>query len=288
MWLFIRMQYIKSLCSSMYILFDIGGSKMRVAGSHDGKAFCNELALDTPAGYQEGLKLLLDCAEDIAKGSVIKGFVGGIAGPFDRERQILLASPNLPEWVGRDLVSDIEKGAKAPVHIENDAALVGLGEMHYGAGSTEGIAAYVTVSTGVGGARYVDGAIDVYKTSFEPGHHIIAMDQDIDIETMIGGRATEEREGKKPFQIKEEDFWDDYARKLAYGINNVIAFWGPEVIVLGGSMIVGDPAISVAQVRKYVRDITTFMPILPALREAKLDDKGGLYGAMALIKQKNI
>src|SRR6185436_9338463 len=56
--------------------------------------------------------------------------------------------------------SELNKLFNCPVYLENDAALCGLGEASVGAGQGSKIMVYLTISTGVGGARIVGGKID--------------------------------------------------------------------------------------------------------------------------------
>ena len=63
--------------------------------------------------------------------------------------------------------------------IANDTAVVGLGEAHRGAGIGYNIVTYITVSTGVGGTRIVDGRIDRRIYGFEPGHQTIDIDNSV-------------------------------------------------------------------------------------------------------------
>lgn len=278
----------------MYILFDIGGTKTRIAGSRDLKEFAAEpLVLETPTDYESGIALLKEKMSEVATGENVEMIAGGIAGPFSERSQSLVAGPNLKEWVGKPLAGDLREVFDVEVLIENDSALVGLGEMHFGAGSTEGVVAYMTVSTGVGGARYVDGNIDKKTIGFEPGHQIIDADRtlcpDCDgiyLGNYISGKGTERRMKKKPYDIHEEAFWDEYAKWLAYGLNNVAVFWSPKTIVLGGSMIVGDPAIPLDHTKEILKGTLKIFPEIPEIKKAELGDLGGLYGAMVLIKQE--
>ncbi|MEX0651838.1 MAG: ROK family protein [Candidatus Paceibacterota bacterium] len=277
----------------MYILFDIGGTKMRVAGSRDCKEFVGEpIVVDTPEDFEEGMKLLKETIHAVSEDESIEMMGGGIAGPFDTASGSLTQSPNLSGWVGKSLVGNLKEDFQVPIIVDNDSAVVGLGEMHYGAGVKDGIGVYITVSTGVGGARYVDGKIDITTQGFEPGHEIIDPDKSMcpdcesgELESYIGGAATEKRMGMKPYEITEPGFWDTYARYLAYGLNNTIVHWSPATVVLGGSMIVGDPAIPIDRTIEYLKKSLTIFPTLPEIKKAKLGALGGLYGAMVLVKQ---
>lgn len=277
----------------MHILFDIGGTKTRVAGTYDLKTFAHEpVVFETHENYGKGLRLLIETIKKVGGSEEIETVSGGIAGLFNQETGRLVGGKNIHGWFDKPFRDDLEKAFNAPIHIENDAAVVGLGEMHYGAGSVKGIGVYLTVSTGVGGARYEDGVIDRKALGFEPGTQIIDPDRTLcpdcesgELESYIGGAATERRMGKKPYEITDPAFWDTYAKYLAYGLNNIITLWSPHFVILGGSMIVGSPAISISKTKEYLKGILTIFPELPEIKKAELGDLGGLYGAMVVIEQ---
>jgi predicted NBD/HSP70 family sugar kinase len=63
-------------------------------------------------------------------------------------------------------------------------------------------------------------------------------------------------------------------------------YWSPDAIVLGGSMVVGDPRIPLEAIKKHtVAVLNGFVPC-PEILDATLKDDGGLYGAMAFLRQK--
>lgn len=277
----------------MYLIFDIGGTKMRIATSVDLKKFNEPTIVETPRVYEEGIALFKHTAKELIGGESLKAVAGGIAGPFSQKKESLVASPNLQGWIGKPLLEELESSFNVPVHIVNDSALVGLGEAVVGAGKGYEIVVYMTVSTGVGGARLVNGKIDERFIGFEPGHQIIDADKtlcpDCDgiyLGNYISGKALEKRYGKKPYEIKDQSLWDDTLPKwLSYGLHNTIVHWSPEAIVLGGSMIIGDPAISVSATEEYLKDMLKIFPELPKIKKAELGDLGGLYGGMEILKQ---
>jgi predicted NBD/HSP70 family sugar kinase len=71
----------------------------------------------------------------------------------------------------------------------------------------------------------------------------------------------------------------------AYMLNNTIVHWSPQVVVLGGSMIIGDPAIPVDRIEAKLREILRY-PKMPAIKKAALGDFGGMYGAMILVADR--
>ncbi|HMO78044.1 MAG TPA: ROK family protein, partial [Candidatus Paceibacterota bacterium] len=163
---------------------------------------------------------------------------------------------------------------------------------HYGAGIGHQIVAYHTISTGVGGARFVDGRMDIARVGFEPGHQILDFDKSFlkndempTLENLVSGLALERARGVKPYEISQDDgVWSELAMRLAAGLRNTILYWSPDIIVLGGSMIVGNPRIKLEDIRHYTEGIVKGFVPCPQIVDAKLGDDGGLYGAMAILK----
>jgi predicted NBD/HSP70 family sugar kinase len=277
----------------MYILFDIGGTKTRVAASTDLVSYGEPLKYETPLSYDEGLKALCDAIVNVSDGAKITALAGGIRGPLNHDKTGIVSEVKLTDWVDKLLAVDLENKFSAPVYLENDTAIVGLGETVFGAGKGYSIVAYHTVSTGVGGARFVDGHIDVSSIGFEPGHQILDIDRSVlgsntphTLENLVSGTALEKRSGKKPYEIAQSDpVWNELAGYLAYGLKNTILYWSPDVIVLGGSMVVGDPRILNEDIVRHTKALLGDIEPCPPIVDAKFRDEGGLYGAMALCVQ---
>ena len=277
----------------MFAYFDIGGTKSRVVISLDGNSFNDPVKFDTPKNYNEGIALVVEKIQELANGEIIAAAGGGIAGPMDTDHTMLISSPNLPDWAGKPLVQDLSTQLKCPIHIRNDSEIVAMGEARYGAGKGDEIMAYITVSTGVGGARIVNEHIDVGIHNFEPGHQIIDFDKSacpecysVVAQDYLSGTATAHRFHKKAYEVMEPEVWEQLSRWLAFMLNNTIVHWAPDSVVLGGSMIVGDPAIPIDRVREHLDDILVIYPNKPAIKRAKLEDMGGLYGAMVYVNQQ--
>jgi glucokinase len=278
-----------------YVLFDIGGTNMRVASSKDGVTFGEPKIVPTPKDFDAGIAMLASLAREVSLGEPITAAGGGIAGPLSRDKSTFLNSPHLAGWSGKPIKKAMEEALGAPVFIDNDTAIVGLGEAVSGAGKGYGIVAYVTVSTGVGGVRIVNGAIDVSAMGFEPGHQIFDAGGALhttsvggnghDLEGYISGTSISERYGKKPYEITDEAFWDEMARLLAYGLNNTIVHWSPDVVVLGGSMM-NKIGIPVPRVEAYLKGLLHIFPELPVIVHSALTDFGGIHGALAFVNQQ--
>ena len=270
---------------------------MRLALSRDGESFGEPVKIPTPKDdFAEGVRCFVEKARELAGGEKIQVVAGGIAGPLDREKSMLVNAPNIGGWNNKPLKEELEKSLSCEVYLENDTAVVGIGEAYAGAGRGVDILAYITVSTGVGGVRIVGGEVDRNFLGFEIGHHIIDLSKTENlahpergtVENLISGTAFERIYSKKPIDVGEDEAWERAARELAVALNNVAVFWSPEVIVLGGSMIVGDPAIHIDRVQHYFDNVLRIFPQKPEIRKAELGDVGGLHGALALLRGKKI
>lgn len=272
------------------LFFDIGGTNIRAAFCQDGKSLGEPKILETPKDFDEGILLLKKTAEELSGGKKIQSIVVGIAGVFDQEKTQLVSSPNLLGWVGKPLKVRLYQEFGSLVFVENDAALAGLGEAVYGAGKGKEIVVYMTISTGVGGARIIKGKIDVSAKGFEPGHQVIDAgavwqgEYDVlTLENAISGTAFEKRFSKKPYEITDEKIWDEAARILAIGLNNSVVHWSPDIVVLGGSMM-KEVGIPIERIRFHLKNILKIFREPPPIEKAALGDAAGLYGGLAFLK----
>ncbi|MBU0569457.1 ROK family protein [Patescibacteria group bacterium] len=273
----------------MFLLFDIGGTKMRLAISSDGESVGKPEIVKTPQSFEEGMEVFKNAFAKIVDGVKIEKSAGGIAGIFDGKKERLTISPNLPQWENKPLKERLESVVGCPVFLENDADLAGLGEAKYGAGRNCSIVAYLTIGTGVGGSRIVNGKIDSNTSGFEPGHQIIKTDSSISgrvtsLEELVSGGGLEKRFGKNPEDINDEKIWEETERYLTYGINNTIVHWSPEVVILGGGLIESG-RISIEKIALQLSKVHNIFPKMPEIKKAELGDLGGLHGALAYLKQ---
>lgn len=275
----------------MFLVFDIGGTKIRVAISEDGNSLSAPIIFSTPQNFQEAIARFKLAAQELSCGRKIIAAAGGVPGPLDRDKKMLLRAPNLQGWAQQPLAEALSQAIAAPVFLENDAALVGLGEATVGAGRGFPIVAYFTVSTGIGGARIVHGAIDERAVSFEPGHQIIAPDGPPcvgcggigHLEAIASGSAIARCHGKPPEEIKDPAVWEEAAHWLAIGLNNSIVHWSPDAVVIGGSVM---RSLSFERVRAHLTDLLHIFPEPPVLKPAILGDLGGLHGALAHLRNQ--
>lgn len=264
----------------MFLVFDIGGTTTRMAISHTGEKLDDVKMFPTSHNFDDAMSEMNNVAMEFSKGEKYHAVIGGVRA-YDKKKGQLFNQPNFPMWVDMPLLSKM-KEMWGDVYLENDAALVGLGEAVYGAGKDNKIVAYVTLSTGVGGCRITDGKIDETNYSFEPGNMIVMLgNEKIVLENLISGSAVEKKYGVSPFELHDDAAWEDIMHLLAVGINNVAVMWSPNIIVLGGSV---PQKLNFDRVNEYFGEVCKIYPEKPLIKMAEIDEQGGLYGGLAYLK----
>jgi len=285
----------------MHILLDIGGTKTRIARSRDLESFDGATTFDTPQDFEEGIALIRDEAKRLAEGEDITEVAVGIAASPNKEHTTVTGGgPNIGGWLNKPLKEKLEEALGSKVFIENDTVMGGLAQIEYGPAKGQEIVVYMTVSTGVGGCRFVNSKPDSSAMGFEPGWQIIAAPGLVgDVKenpgddygpgrlgSFISGRSVEENEGKKPYEITDQSFWDEKARILAIGLYNISIIWSPNMIVVGGSMM-NKIGIPIDKTKEHLAQILKdVFPVVPEVMHAEFGDEMGLYGAMAYLKKE--
>lgn len=272
----------------MYLVFDIGGTNIRAGISSDGQNVSASKVIPRPEDFTHGIAALQKTAAELAVGQKIEKVAGGIAGVLDKEKNGLAKSANIPSWTGRNLKEELQKMFGCGVLLENDAAVEALGESIKGPGAGKGICAYISIGTGIGSNRIVDGKLDRNALGFESGHQIIVPDGNPcncggkgHLESYVGGSYLEKIYGKKGEDIKDPEIWDEISRYLAIGLTNVSVHWSPDIIILGGSV---SQSIPLGKTQDYLNDFLTVFPKAPQVVKATLGHEAGLYGALELLK----
>lgn len=270
----------------MFILFDVGGTRMRVAPAIDGQTFGEPLVVATPQDFEEGFERLSSAIRTVSRSGPIEYIIGGLPGTLASNKGELMIAPNLPHWAHGSIRERLQEEFNAPVLLENDSALVALGEALYGAGKGYNIVGYLTFSTGVGGARVTGGTIDQSAHSFEPGKILIDSHGAFrTLEDGTSGSGFISQYGLDPKEVSGIEPWLEAARLAARGVHTAIMFWSPDVMILGGPMIVGSPSIPFDEIEKEARFLLKERESHLILRKATLDAFGGLWGSIALLSK---
>lgn len=268
----------------MYLVFEVGGTKTRIGFSSDGKILDSSQVLPTKGNFEQFIPLLKDSSTAISGGRPIKACAGGVAGVLDAKREVLINAAHLPNWVGRPLLETLQNVLGVHVFLENDASLGGLGEATSGAGVNKGIVAYLTIGTGIGGTRIVNGKIDDNALGFEPGHQIISP-EGLEFEQYISGPTLQREYGKPSEQIDDPTIWDEAAKRLSIGLTNTIVHWSPNIVILGGGLM---EKIPLERIRLYLGQRLKIFPAPPEIAKAKLGELSGLHGALEYLRQNTI
>ncbi|MCU0678986.1 MAG: ROK family protein [Planctomycetes bacterium] len=262
----------------MYLLFDIGGTNMRLAAASGNKILRIKKSA-TPSDFRDAMTIFSQLAGELSRGQLWEGAAGCTPGPLDAKLTKMVSAPNLPGWNNKPLKKTLEQILKCEVFIMKDVSAAVLGEANFGAGKGKRIVAYFTVSTGVGGARAINGQVDETTAWAEPGYQIIKPDDPYGfIEGLVSGTGLKRQYKKEAADIKDKRVWADAARLLAVGVHNTIVHWQPDVVVIGGSVM---KKLPIDKVRQEVKRILKIYKKPPLIKRAVLGDMVGLYGALA-------
>lgn len=266
----------------MKILIDIGGTKTRIAVTDIKDSFEEPTVFQTPQEFEEWLTVAKETIQKALRGRSAELIVIGVPGTLTENKTKILRTPHLDKWSGIALKERMEVTFSCRAVLENDTALVGLGEANFGAGKGHPIVAYVTISTGVNGVRIVDGKIDKSTSGFEIGHTII--DDHKQVEYFISGSALEERYGKPSHEVHDASVWEKVNHYAGLFGANTIMYWSPSIIVYGGP-VMNDLHIEI--IEKEAKRFLSVYEHTPIFVRGTLKDFGGLYGALARSQEEN-
>lgn len=219
----------------MILAIDTGGTKTLVAsfrrnGNPD-KTFKFATPKE-PIAYIDTLSRVIKDNYSLAQISVVILAVPGIV------------KNNIAEWCSNlgwkhfDIANSLrEHGISAPIFLENDANLAGLGEVRRLHRLPES-ALYLTISTGIGSSLIIKGRLSESLNS-EAGHSVVCHHGTYrEWEKFASGRAIVEEYGSFARDIPDTDTktWQEIAEKISSGLLVLIPTLLPEVIIIGGSI----------------------------------------------------
>ncbi len=268
----------------MKLLFDVGGTNIRLGVSETGEKIDQQTIFPNPEKFEDALVRMWDESRKLVGQQPIEMVVAGLAAPVSKDRSHILNGGNIPAWFDRRLLDEIgRKFETEKVYLENDAKMAALGEAGYGAAKGYDYAAYLTISTGVGGA-IVRGGREV--RGFEPAYQIVAYDRPLDpIENRHGlgdqldGWKIAQRYGLKAEHIEDPRVWKEITRWSGVLVRNTIVNHDPDIIVIGGSLT---KSLNLEEIVAVAKEPPQAYPELPPIVYASLGDYGGLYGALQL------
>lgn len=262
----------------MFLLFDLGATKTRIAFSRNGRAINDPLIIKTPRKFSEGMAFFRSLKKDTEGRSAASVVSGGVPGSLSADRQKIFNAPNLPDWSGKPLARELAKIFSCRnVLLLNDTAACGLGEAVYGAGRGARDVVYYTMSTGINGVWVRDGRIMPSVFGFETGHQVVA-GKDKTMMDLVSGASLMKRYGKPPEEITDKAAWKEATHYLAVGIYNSLLHWAADKVVVGGGLM---NKISLSKVEAEAGKLMKIFPSMPPFQKAELGDASGLMGALA-------
>lgn len=244
---------------------DIGGTKIAVGLVTESGQLVDSVSLPTRAEqtYQAGLESILHVLNTMIEKhhASLAGIGIGVTGRIT-PAGVLHPNQFLPAWSGQDPARDIGDYFGITGAIENDADAVALAEYQWGSYANAERLIYVTVSTGIGGGIILNGKLyrGVDGSHPEIGHHVIDPGGPLCFcgahgcwESMASGIAlaswTRENGGDPDWDarlicdlakqgnstamraIEHEAYY------LGLGLANLMTFFAPDCIVLGGGLM---------------------------------------------------
>jgi glucokinase len=268
-------------------------------------------------------------AETIAKTGAARGDFHGIGigspGPLDRERGIVIFTPNLG-WRNVPLRDRVQDATGLAATLDNDANCATLGEWWLGAAKGAQQVVGLTIGTGIGGGLILDGRLyhGASDVAGELGHSTIDSTgrrckcgnygclEAYASGTAIAERAREALAGGEPsampalvggdllrltaatvYQAAKQgdalalEVVRETARLLGAGVANLLNIFNPEVVVLAGGVTHAGDALF-EPMRAEVRR-RAFKPAVDACRivPGALQGTAGVVGAVATFAQRH-
>lgn len=152
---------------------DVGGTKVLGGVVDSSGKILATARKDTP---QQGGKALTQTIADTALELMSQYDVTSVgvsaAGFISADRTTMLATPNIANWNGVNLVEELTALIGLPVVIENDANAAAWGEATFGAGRKQEHMVMLTVGTGIGGGIIINGKLHrgAFGIAAEIGH----------------------------------------------------------------------------------------------------------------------
>ncbi|CAB5239059.1 unannotated protein [freshwater metagenome] len=150
---------------SFTIGIDVGGTKV-LGGVVDSLGnVVAQARRETPRqGGPVLTQTIADVALELMKSHEVSAVGVSAAGFVSSDRKTMLATPNIADWNGVELDSQLTKLIGLPVVVENDANAAAWGEAKFGAGRGHNHLMMLTIGTGIGGGIVVNG--NLYRGAF--------------------------------------------------------------------------------------------------------------------------
>ena len=293
---------------SYVVGIDIGGTNIRAALLDEDRNILEKIKIknEVDKGPEYNLNKIINHINENWVSKDIRGIGVGCPGPLNIKTGTILKAPNLRGWDNFNVKKYHEENTSLKTEVNNDANVAGLAEAIIGSAKGAESVFYITVSTGVGGAFIIDNKIINGANSFagEICNLIINEDKYSHSGLVKGGlegqcsgpniaRIASEKLEKivdtpEVFELYKKnnkvaiEVVNELCENLSKGISNIISVVDPEVIVLGGSVVLYNKDLLEIIIEKVREKVINKEAV--DIRIAEIGDDAGLRGAGLLIE----
>ena len=292
---------------------DVGSTKISFVVL-DGERIVSRQKILTPKNTKEIIKAIEEninkLIKDIPKSYILEIGIG-IAGPLNKNRDLILNPPNIKALTSVVLAKIIEKDLKIKTKMENDAKCFVLAEAIMGAGKGCESILGITLGSGIGGGfltsnfKLKKDNFEIQKGAFggagEIGHMTIKFDgpkcscgNNGCFEKYASTKFFEAKTNESSLEVEKKArkgekyakmLYADFGKNLGIGLANLINILDPEIIVIGGGISKAWPLFLNAtknEIKKRV--LSTESKKFVKIKISKLGDFSGAVGAALLVK----
>lgn len=273
------------------LAIDIGGTKLAVARVDGEGRLTDRRAAPTPArsAAEDVWARLVGLVSGVRRGDEVVVGVG-CGGPMAPEGESV--SPlNIPAWRGFPLRARLGELTGLPVHVDNDAKALALGEGWVGAARGRRDFMAMVVSTGVGGGIVLDGRLlngaagnagHIGHVIVEPDGRPCACGARGCLEAEASGPSIRAATGLAPAMVGDE-VRRRTGRLVGLAVASVVNLLDLRLAVVAGSVALGfgEPFFAAARAELAARARIDFARGA-RIERAGLGDAGPLVGAAAV------
>lgn len=290
---------------------DVGGTNLRVGAVNAAGELLTSFREPTPQGAKPNL--LVDMICDLVKkvqsqvSDPITGLGLGWPGAVDRERGLVLQTPNILGFKDYPLQTELEKRLKIPTRIENDAKCAGLAEQKFGAATKFKDFILLTFGTGIGGVIFANSNLVRGRSGIagELGHMCLHPEG---LPCSCGSRGCfEQYTSARALERRAEQFFgkfisardvlslsnsdaearrciQEYISDLSLGVGSIINIFNPEAIIFSGGLFTTGGGIILDELKielskQGFQTLKKDVHLLPS----SLEGKAGIIGAACLV-----
>lgn len=281
-----------------YLAVDIGGTAIKHALLDSCEQLAGVAEIPTP---RAGGRPLVDAVVGLVQRTVASHPLAGVgistAGTLDREsRAVVFAAPTIPGYTGtawRTLLRDV---VDVPVAVNNDAVAALTGELWKGTlGSIDDVY-YVTLGTGIGGARgrrladHIHWQIEARAIGYmlrepvtggywETQASVAALDAMAVVELGPDAGARTLFERARHGDLGSVDTLNKWAVRVARGLTEIAIASEPRYVVIGGGVSAQGAYLGDLLAAAWQKCLPP-RPLRTELRVATLANDAALYGAV--------